>query len=544
MRLNGWKKCIRYGMFLFLLVLTVCDTARAEAPSDPAREYEEGILSYMLTSSGTDSVQEWLDRDSEALFKQPVEWYFLALYQSGTYDYRSFAKQYRDRIPGDQTKVANATWLNRMMTAWMLGRQADEAEIREHIVPGDIMSLIYGLHFGTMTGVRYADPLLLCERQCEDGGFSLKGDFGDPDVTSMALEALAPYRDENETVSAAAEKAVAYLSAVQLANGGYQSFGADNCESASQVIIALCSLGINPLTDERFQKEGGNPITTLERFRCENGAFSHKEGGEPADITSAEVLCALTAYKRLLAGMTPLYVAEQCDVWAEEPGTQETNPKQEDGKGETGTVTEQDSKEDPSGAETAGKRKTEPYKFIVSAAVILLLILVLFVLKRRKRLTKKNVLCAAFIAAALVVFTFLTKFETVGQHYTKEEQKDTIGSVTLTIRCDTIAGEPGAPADVVILPVTKVSVSKGDTAFDVLNRAAREHRIPMDFTGGGGSVYVKGIAGLYEFAYGSMSGWIYRVNGEIMPVVCGQAEVSPGDEIDFLFTKNLGEDLK
>ena len=536
MRLNGWKKCIRYGLLLFLLVLTVCSVAQAEAPSDPTEAYEEGIVSYMLSSSGTGSVQEWLDRDSEALFKQPAEWYFLALYQSGTYDYQSFAKQYRDRIPGEQTRVANATWLNRMMTAWMLGRPADEAEIREHIVPGDIMSLIYGLHFGTMTGVRYADPLLLCERQCEDGGFSLKGDFGDPDVTSMALEALAPYRDESEVVSAATEKAVAYLSAVQLANRG--------CERASQVVIALCSLGINPLTDERFQKEGGNPITTLERFRCENGAFSHKEGGEPADITSAEVLCAMTAYKRLLAGMTPLYVAKPCDVWVEEPGTQEADPKQEDGKGEAGTVSEQDSKEDPSGTETSGKRKTEAYKFVVSGAVILLLLLVLFVLKRRKRLTKKNVLCAAFIAAGLILVTFLTKFETVGKHYTKEEQKDTIGSVTLTIRCDMIAGEPGAPADVVILPLTKVSIAKGDTAFDVLNRATREHRIPMDFTGSGGSVYVKGIAGLYEFAYGSMSGWIYRVNGEIMPVGCGQAEVSPGDEIDFLFTKNLGEDLK
>ena len=66
----------------------------------------------------------------------------------------------------------------------------------------------------------------------------------------------------------------------------------------------------------------------------------------------------------------------------------------------------------------------------------------------------------------------------------------------------------------------------------------------MDYTGNGSSVYVKGIADLYEFAYGNLSGWIYRVNEEVMAVGCGQAVVKPGDVIEFLYTENLGEDLK
>lgn len=544
MRLNGWGKFTRYAVLMFLLALLMLPAAQAETASDPVDEYEKGILSYMLKSSGTESVQEWLDRDAEALFKQPAEWYFLALYQSGKYDYTSFAKQYRSRIPDEQSRIADATRLNRMMTAWMLGKPADGQKVREHTGAGDIMSLVYGLHFSTMTGEQYVDPLLLCKRQCEDGGWSLKGDVGDPDVTSMTLEALAPYRESNETVAAAVEKAVSYLAGIQLENGGYRSFGSDNCESASQVIIALCSLGINPMTDERFQKEGGNPITTLKRFRLENGAFAHKEGGEPADITSAQVLCAVTAYRRLLAGMTPLYVAKQCDAWGDEPEDEAGKPEQTDT-----TVTPGGSEGKNPSKEKAGEgkaaKKTEPYKFIVSAVIAGLLLIVLLILKLRKRLTRNNVLCSLGIAVVLIVITFFTRFETVGQHYTTGDgQKDIIGSVTLTIRCDTIAGEPGAPKDAVILPVTEVKIGRGDTAFDVLERAAKEHRIPMDFTGSGGSVYVKGIAGLYEFAYGNMSGWIYRVNGEIMPVGCGQAEVSPGDEIDFLFTKNLGEDLK
>ncbi|MBO4697879.1 MAG: DUF4430 domain-containing protein [Lachnospiraceae bacterium] len=539
MKQNGWRKRIRSGILAILLALLAIPAVRAESSSGPAERYEEGILSCLCSSAGTDSVQAWLDQDAGQLGKHPLEWYFLALYQGGKYDFTSFAKQYRERIPTEQTKVANATWLNRMMTAWLLGKQVDEAAIKEHVVSGDLMSLVYGLHFGTLTGTPYAEPSELLGKQCEDGGWSLKGDFGDPDVTSMVLEALAPYCGISE-VKEAADRGVSFLSACQLENGGYKSFGSDNCESASQVIIALCSLGIDPMTDPRFQKNGNNPMTTLERFRNESGAFCHTEGSEPAGITSAEVLCALTSYKRLLAGQTPLYVAERSSVWGtdDEPSgkTEETKPDGTDGRDET-----------PSEAVKEGNKagsRFAPYQFIVSAVILGLLVVTLLILWRKKRLTKKNVLCPALLAAGLIILTFCTRIESVDRHYTGDGKKDAIGEVTLTIRCDTIAGEQGAPDDAVILPVTKVKIGQGDTAFDVLNQAAREYRIQMDYTGSGGSVYVKGIAGLYEFAYGSMSGWIYRVNGEIMPVGCGQAEVAPGDEIEFLYTRNLGEDLK
>lgn len=541
MKPNGWRNRFRSGILAILLVLLAISTARAESSSGPAERYEEGILSCLCSSAGTDSVQAWLDQDAGQLGTHPLEWYFLALYQGGKYDFTSFAKQYRTRIPTEQTRVANATWLNRMMTAWLLGKQVDEAAIREHVVREDLMSLVYGLHFGTLTGTSYADPLELVGKQCADGGWSLKGDFGDPDVTSMVLEALAPYCGSLSEVKEAAERGVSFLAACQLENGGFRSFGSDNCESASQVIIALCSLGIDPMTDQRFQKNGNNPVTTLERFRNESGAFCHTEGSEPAGITSAEVLCALTSYKRLLAGQTPLYVAERCNVWGTdgEPsgGTEETKPDGQDGRKEekpSETVMDRDE---------AGSRFA-PYQFIVSAVILGLLFVTLLILLGKKRLTKKNVLCSVLAATGLIVLTFCTRIESVDRHYTGNGKKDAVGEVTLTIRCDTIAGEKGAPDDAVILPVTKVKIGQGDTAFDVLNQAAREYRIQMDYTGSGGSVYVKGIAGLYEFEYGSMSGWIYRVNGEIMPVGCGQAEVAPGDEIEFLYTRNLGEDLK
>ena len=533
--------------FLYVLLAALCALTAIHAgftgsAEETADQYEEGILSYLTGASSAESVQAWLDGPEEELFKHPVEWYFLPLYQDGKYDFTRFASVYQNRLPKPESKTANATWLNRMMTAWALGRDVSEEDIKAHIVPGDIMSLVYGLHFANNTGILYVSPLSLCELQCEDGGFSLRGDRGDVDVTAMTLTALAPCvtgqsrllvsEEEKKTVSETVARATEYLSRAQLENGGFQSFGSDNCESASQVIIALCALGIDPGTDPQFQKNGENPLTTLRRFHAENGAFIHKEGDAPAGITTAEALCAMSAYERMLGGQSSLYILNRSAVWKE--SAEEQNEP-------TAAVTPVAEQKKESG-DKAGNGPS--YRFYVTGAVLLLLLAALVVLRIRKRFTKKNVLLSVGIAAALIAFTWLTNFESVKQHYSGTEKTDPIGTVSITIRCDTIAGESGAPADPVILPVTDVEIEKGETAFDVLDQITKQKRIPMDFTGSGNSVYVKGIAGLYEFDYGNLSGWIYLINGEEMPVGCGTAEVSPGDRIEFLYTKMLGDDLR
>ena len=533
--------------FLCVLLAALCAITAIHAgftgSAEEADRYEEGILSYLTGASSAESVQAWLDGPEEELFRHPVEWYFLPLYQSGKYDFTSFASAYKSRIPTAEKKTANSTWLNRMMTAWALGADVSEEEIKAHIVPGDIMSLVYGLHFANNTGVRYFEPELLCGLQCEDGGFSLRGDFGDVDVTAMTLQALTPVvtgqsrlsfsEEEKKTVTETVERATAYLARVQLDNGGFASFGADNCESVCQVIIALCGLGIDPATDSRFQKNGENPLTTLRRFRTKEGAFIHKEGDAPGDITAAETLCALAAYERMLAGKSPLYLLTRSELMQVETEEPTPTPKEP-----TPTETGKNAAKKEAGSDIP------PYRFYATGAVIVLLLIVLAVLKGLRRFTKKNVLLSVGIAAVLLAVTWFTRFESVKQHYSGTEKTDPIGTVTITIRCDTIAGETGAPADPVILPVTEVQIEKGETAFAVLEQITKENRIPMDFTGSGSSAYVKGIAGLYEFDYGNLSGWIYLINGEEMSIGCGAAEVSPGDRIEFLYTKMLGDDLR
>lgn len=143
-------------------------------------------------------------------------------------------------------------------------------------------------------------------QQLSDGGWALSGTSADPDVTAMALQALAPYRTGDETVDAAVDKGVQLLSDMQLADGGYSSWGTLNSESCAQVLIALAALGIDPVSDSRFIKNGLTVLDALLAYAV-SGGFRHTVDGEADAIATEQALCALTAYARLLDGKTALY---------------------------------------------------------------------------------------------------------------------------------------------------------------------------------------------------------------------------------------------
>lgn len=143
-------------------------------------------------------------------------------------------------------------------------------------------------------------------QQLSDGGWALSGTSADPDVTAMALQALAPYRTGDETVDAAVDKGVQLLSDMQLADGGYSSWGTLNSESCAQVLIALATLGIDPASDSRFVKNGLTVLDALLAYAV-SGGFRHTVDGEADAIATEQALCALTAYARLLDGKTALY---------------------------------------------------------------------------------------------------------------------------------------------------------------------------------------------------------------------------------------------
>ena len=138
-----------------------------------------------------------------------------------------------------------------------------------------------------------------------------------------------------------------------------------------------------------------------------------------------------------------------------------------------------------------------------------------------------------------------------GKAPAKAETKQS--TCTLTIRCDTLVGQPedldAAKAELVpasgLLYSATVSFTAGESVFDVLQRAMQEAGIPMEFTSVPvyGSAYIEGIANLYEFDGGPLSGWVYSVNGVFPNYGCSKYTLKDGDQVLWQYTCDLGADV-
>lgn len=163
----------------------------------------------------------------------------------------------------------------------------------------------------------------MLQAELTNGGFNLEEKDtipADPDITGMTLQALAPYYNDSNypEVKPAVDRALAVLSTLQKENGGYESWGTENPESIVQVLTALCSLGINPTTDQRFIKNGNTILDALKGFyNPADGGFIHSFASDPDNPTAVagetngmatqQVAYGLIAYSRLVNGETSLY---------------------------------------------------------------------------------------------------------------------------------------------------------------------------------------------------------------------------------------------
>lgn len=148
---------------------------------------------------------------------------------------------------------------------------------------------------------------VILDAQLNDGGWNLSAENADPDMTAMAIQALAPYCKTNETVKAAVDKALEALSALQRSDGGFDSWGTVNSESCAQVIVALTALGIDPTADSRFVKNGRTVLDALAGFYVTGGGFRHTADGERNDMATEQGYYALAAYYRFANTQTRLY---------------------------------------------------------------------------------------------------------------------------------------------------------------------------------------------------------------------------------------------
>ena len=106
-------------------------------------------------------------------------------------------------------------------------------------------------------------------------------------------------------------------------------------------------------------------------------------------------------------------------------------------------------------------------------------------------------------------------------------------TVTVTVYIDSSrAASNGYPSS---LGGGTVTLNQGASVYDALCATGASV--------GGSSGYVSSIGGLAEFACGPGSGWLYFVNGSSPGYGCGSYILSGGENITWIYTCDLGNDL-
>lgn len=150
----------------------------------------------------------------------------------------------------------------------------------------------------------------ILSRELAGGGFALRGDVADVDITAMAIQALSKYTYRDD-VKKAIDRAVAELARQQLADGSFASLSGKStegtAESTAQVMLALTTVGIS-IDDSRFKKDA-SLIDALLSFQLADGSFKHLAGDTEGDYASTvQALHAISAVARVADNGIPAYV--------------------------------------------------------------------------------------------------------------------------------------------------------------------------------------------------------------------------------------------
>ena len=360
------------------VTLTVASWLPVQADTQEHVDYTpQEILEVMEGIVDWEKDAERLSQDEnlfDAIFLQgvgtsSVDWLVFGMGRSGyPDDYSAFQAVVDEKVTsryreiGGMDKQKSTEWQRTALAVLAAG--GDPTDVGEdpdgepiNLIADGVFDMKNGLSLGrqgingwifgllTLDSLRYQVPqgatqtrdgiiTEILKRQLKDGGFALKADSkeetSDVDLTAMAIQALAPYYNSEQTytyermgekvtqtVRATVDEALECLSGRQQEDGGFVSMGSANSESCSQVITALCALGIDPAKDSRFVKDGSTVIDALMSFQMDDGGFLHSreydEENPEADPEESNLMAggqayyALTALCRYYAGLRSLY---------------------------------------------------------------------------------------------------------------------------------------------------------------------------------------------------------------------------------------------
>ena len=162
---------------------------------------------------------------------------------------------------------------------------------------------------GSVTRDQLVETILSLQKDSGAWYINSTNKTDDVDMTAMAVQSLAPYYETNDAVKTAVDKALTWLGTMQKADGSFAEMAgaASSSESTAQVLVALCTMGIDPTADVRFAKNSFHVLDGLLTFYT-GTAFKHQASDATVDqMATEQSYYALTAYMRLVGGQTALY---------------------------------------------------------------------------------------------------------------------------------------------------------------------------------------------------------------------------------------------
>lgn len=375
----------------------------------------------------------------------------------------------------------------------------------------------------------------LISKQLADGGFALRGDKADVDITAAAIYALAPLSG-SEQVKKSLDDAVSALTRLQQDNGGFLSLGSEACESTAQAVIAFTAAGVD---DERLDRA----LSALMSYRCADGGFSHTPGGKSNKTATSQALQAFAAAALAERGERLFDLPKTLDNSQNEPVSDNSSEV----GGESADSSEIQNIASVPESDDNGGFKGFHIKLIISVVLCSggAAVLIVGIARRGKT--------GIVIGAVLIILSggvWLLDIKTPDEYYSQTVENGM--TVRVGAECtevlsrldsidESINPRSAIPEDGIILALGDVAVAKDATAFDALVEAARANKIPVDRVGSSYGVYVRGIGNVYEFGFGGESGWTYRVNGISPQISAGAYKLSEGDTVEFIYTCELGQ---
>lgn len=171
----------------------------------------------------------------------------------------------------------------------------------DKIVDQGVNAVAYALIASNATGIKlknedkYIDFVI--DELNEDKMYDIKRSM---DYASICMEGLSFYKDD-ANVQTVIDDCIEGMSKLQEEDGSY-----GNCESTAEAIIALTSVGVDPINDERFIKDGNSLFDGLMEYKGKEG-YTHMKDDENSDsinkiMPTEKALLALGSMKLFQEG--------------------------------------------------------------------------------------------------------------------------------------------------------------------------------------------------------------------------------------------------